>query len=100
MSTGKVKWFDVAKRFGFITPDDGGRDVFLHLSNMDESPCPLLQPSLRLQFIVEQKGDKLTAKQVRTLPTDDRTRSVAASSKKGLAEFNEKFEREWGLRPI
>ncbi|KAA3497928.1 cold shock domain-containing protein [Rhizobium rhizogenes] len=98
MQTGKVKWFNAEKRYGFIAPDDGSADVFLHLSNIADPACPTLQPGLRLQYVVENKVGKLTAKEVRPLTARD-VASRAPLRAEAPVNFNDDFEKEWGLRP-
>ncbi len=57
MATGAVKWFDVRKGFGFIAPDLGPRDVFVHASALDEAGIPALNPGDRVEFELAQGGD-------------------------------------------
>jgi len=52
MATGKVKWFNDAKGFGFITPDYGGKDLFAHHSNIKMSGFKSLKESQQVQFDV------------------------------------------------
>jgi cold shock protein len=54
MSTGTVKWFNDAKGFGFITPDDGSKDLFVHFSSIQASGFKTLKESDKVQYEVEQ----------------------------------------------
>jgi cold shock protein len=54
MATGFVKWFNDSKGFGFITPDDGGDDLFAHFSEIRASGFKSLQEGQRVSFEVKQ----------------------------------------------
>ncbi len=54
MATGKVKWFNDAKGFGFITPDSGGTDLFAHFSQINSSGFKSLQEGQSVKFEVTQ----------------------------------------------
>jgi len=63
MSTGTVKWFNDSKGFGFITPDDGGKDLFAHFSAIQGSGFKTLKENQRVEFEVKDgpKGKQATA---------------------------------------
>ena len=54
MQTGTVKWFNDAKGFGFISPEDGSADVFVHFSAIDSSGFRSLQEGQRVSYEVQQ----------------------------------------------
>ena len=57
MAQGKVKWFDPKKGFGFITPDDGGKDAFLHISALETAGISQLEVGQAVSYeLAEQRG--------------------------------------------
>ena len=57
MATGKVKWFDAKKGFGFITPDDGGKDAFLHVSALQAAGVQSVSDGQAVTYeLTEQRG--------------------------------------------
>jgi len=55
--TGKMKWFNDSKGFGFATPDDGSKDVFVHFSSIQGSGFKSLAEGDKIEFEI-QDGDK------------------------------------------
>jgi CspA family cold shock protein len=53
MATGTVKWFNATKGFGFIAPDDGGKDVFVHISAVERAGMSDLAENQRVSFELE-----------------------------------------------
>lgn len=58
MATGTVKWFNMAKGFGFIAPDGGGPDVFVHVSAVERSGLTGLREGQAISFDVENDPRK------------------------------------------
>jgi CspA family cold shock protein len=58
--TGKIKWFNDAKGFGFVTPDDGSKDVFVHFSSIQGEGFKSLAEGDKIEFEVQEseKGPK------------------------------------------
>lgn len=61
MATGTVKWFNEAKGYGFITPNDGGADVFVHFSAIVGTGFKTLAEGQKVQFSVERGAKGLQA---------------------------------------
>ena len=60
MASGTVKWFNPAKGFGFITPDEGGKDVFVHISAVQQAGLGSLNEGQRVTYegVKEPRGMK------------------------------------------
>ncbi len=65
MATGTVKWFNDAKGFGFVTPDDGGGDLFAHFSAINMSGYKSLKEGQRVSFEVVQSERGRQASNIR-----------------------------------
>ena len=64
MATGKVKWFDAKKGFGFITPDDGGKDAFLHVSALQAANVQSVSDGQAVSYELTEQRDKQAASEI------------------------------------
>lgn len=61
MATGKVKWFNKRKGYGFIQPDNGEKDVFVHISALDQAGIKELRDGESVSYELETKNGKTSA---------------------------------------
>ena len=69
MSTGTVKWFNGQKGFGFIQPDDGGKDVFVHISAVEGAGMGNLNEGQKISYevVADRKTGKSSADMLRAV---------------------------------
>ena len=63
MATGKVKWFNNQKGFGFIQPDNGGNDVFVHISAVERAGMSTLNEGDKISYelVADKRSGKMSA---------------------------------------
>lgn len=69
MTKGTVKWFNARKGYGFITPEDGGKDVFVHISAVEKAGYDKLYENQKVDYEVSKKNDKVNAVNLKVLET-------------------------------
>ncbi len=67
MPVGTVKWFNATKGFGFIQPEDGSKDVFVHISAVQNANLDSLNEGQRVSFDVQQERGKAAATNLKAL---------------------------------
>ncbi len=69
MTTGTVKWFNVQKGFGFIAPDDGGNDAFVHISAVERAGLGDLREGQKVgyELVSDRKSGKMSADNLKAL---------------------------------
>jgi cold shock protein len=65
VATGTVKWFNVDKGYGFIQPDNGGKDVFVHISAVERAGLSSLNEGARVSFEEKESRGKMSAENLR-----------------------------------
>jgi cold shock CspA family protein len=67
MPSGKVKWFNSKKGYGFITDDETNKDIFLHVSSLEDSKLRVLKEEQKIQFDIKEEKNKLQAINIKKL---------------------------------
>ncbi|MEM8803453.1 MAG: cold-shock protein [Pseudomonadota bacterium] len=68
MATGTVKWFNTTKGYGFIAPDEGGKDVFVHISAVEKAGLTGLADNQKVEFeMIEGRDGRQSAGELKPL---------------------------------
>ena len=67
MPSGKIKWFNSKKGYGFITDDETNKDIFLHVSALEDSKLRVLKEEQKIKFDIKIKEKKLQAINIKKL---------------------------------
>lgn len=68
MPTGTVKWFNTTKGYGFIAPDDGGKDIFVHISAVEKAGMTGLADNQKVSFeMIEGRDGRQSAGELKAL---------------------------------
>tara|TARA_Y100000996_G_C22097994_1_gene468605 strand:+ start:302 stop:520 length:219 start_codon:yes stop_codon:yes gene_type:complete len=67
MPSGKVKWFNSKKGYGFITEDESNKDIFLHVSALEDSKLRVLKEEQKIKFDIKEEKNKLQAINIKKL---------------------------------
>ena len=65
MAIGTVKWFNAAKGYGFIQPDSGGKDVFVHISAVEKAGLSTLNEGAKVSYEEKENRGKMSAENLR-----------------------------------
>ena len=67
MKTGSVKWFNPSKGYGFISPDGGGKDIFVHISALETSGIKNLSENQKVSYDEARNKDKISAGKIKLI---------------------------------
>tara|TARA_X000001036_G_scaffold342295_1_gene321792 strand:- start:48 stop:266 length:219 start_codon:yes stop_codon:yes gene_type:complete len=67
MPSGKIKWFNSKKGYGFITDDETNKDIFLHVSALEDSKLRVLKEEQKIEFDIKEEKNKLQAINIKKL---------------------------------
>ena len=67
MPSGKIKWFNSKKGYGFITDDETNKDIFLHVSALEKSKLRVLKEEQKIKYDIKEEKNKLQAINIKKL---------------------------------